>query len=281
MLIITQIPALRQYISDLKSTKKTIGFVATMGALHNGHMALLEASILQNDITICSIFVNPTQFNRKSDLKNYPRDNKTDISLLEQSNCDMVFMPSIESMYNENFLLNFDFGYLEQIMEGKFRPGHFKGVGLIVTKLFNLINPDKAYFGKKDLQQLALIKILAQELFFDIKICAVETVREENGLAMSSRNKLLSEAERKDAVKLHRALVQAKEKLINGDSVTAVKHYIKSMFDPKNKITLEYFEIVDSIFLKDLDKIDGSCEVSICIAGYLGKVRLIDNISLN
>lgn len=280
MVIITEIPALRQYISYAKSTNKSIGFVATMGALHDGHLSLIKSSVAKNDLTVCSIFVNPTQFNNKSDLENYPRQTENDISLLAKSNCDMVFMPSTESIYRDNFLLSFNFGYLEETMEGKFRPGHFGGVGLIVTKLFNLVTPDRAYFGKKDLQQLTLIKILAEELFFDIEIVAVDTVREKNGLAMSSRNSLLSDNEKQDASQLHQALLKARKKLIDGDSVIAVKHYIKTYFDNNSAIDLEYFEIVDSLSLRNIDKVEVTELVSLCIAGYLGKVRLIDNLSL-
>ena len=251
-----------------------------MGSLHDGHLALVQASVTNNDITVCSIFVNPTQFNNSADLINYPRDTETDIKLLQNANCDMVFIPSTEDIYEKDYLLNLDFGYLEEIMEGKYRPGHFKGVGLVGTKLFNLVKPDNAYFGSKDLQQLAVIRTLTNELLFDIKIVPVETVREKDGLAMSSRNKLLSESERKEAVDLYRALSEARHKLIEGDSVVSVKKHVHDFFSLKSKIDLEYFEIVGSLDLKDIDHIDDQNKVSLCIAGYLGKVRLIDNLSV-
>lgn len=280
MEIIRDIPGLRHYIEQLKTEKKIIGFVPTMGALHNGHLELIRKSVQQNDLTICSLFVNPTQFNNPSDLKNYPRKSDEDIALLEESKCHAVFMPSAEIMYEENYVLNFDFGYLEKIMEGKFRPGHFKGVGLIVTKLFNLIQPNKAYFGRKDLQQLTIIKTLVKELFFNIEIVAVDTVREKDGLAMSSRNNLLTKQERKKAHDLFNALLEAKQKLNNGESVIKVKQFVKEYFTLKSAIVLEYFEIVYTSSLKNVTEIHEKSNVSLCIAGYLGKVRLIDNISL-
>lgn len=280
MEIIRDIPGLRHYIEQLKTEKKSIGFVPTMGALHNGHLELIRKSGQQNDLTICSIFVNPTQFNNPSDLKNYPRESTKDLALLEEINCHAVFMPSVKIMYEENYSINLDFGYLEKIMEGKFRPGHFKGVGLIVTKLFNLIQPNKAYFGRKDLQQLTLIKTLVKELFFDIEIVAVDTVREKDGLAMSSRNNLLTKQERKKATDLFSALLKAKQKLNNGESVITVKQFIKEYFTLKSSIVLEYFEIVHTSNFKNVTEIHEKSNVSLCIAGYLGKVRLIDNISL-
>ena len=281
MVIITDIPRLRQYIDDLKSTKNSIGFVPTMGSLHDGHLALIQKSVAHNDVTVCSIFVNPTQFNNAADLKNYPRDTKSDLSLLKRSNCDMVFMPSAEIMYEKDYFLTLDFGYLEKIMEGKYRPGHFKGVGLIVTKLFNLIKPDKAYFGTKDLQQLVLIRTLTKELLFDIEIIPVETVREDDGLAMSSRNSLLNKIERKEAADLHKVLLKARQKLVEGESVISVKEFVYAFFGSGTNIDLEYFEIVDPNDLKNVNAIGNQNKVSLCIAAYLGKVRLIDNISLN
>lgn len=280
MEIIRDIPGLRHYIEQIKTKKKIIGFVPTMGALHNGHLELIRKSVQQNDLTICSLFVNPTQFNNPSDLKNYPRESDKDIALLEESKCHAVFMPSAEIMYEEHYVLNFDFGYMEKIMEGKFRPGHFKGVGLIITKLFNLIQPNKAYFGRKDLQQLTIIKTLVKELLFNIEIVAVDTVREKDGLAMSSRNNLLTKQERKKAPDLFNVLLEAKQKLNNGESVIKVKQFVKEYFTLKSAIVLEYFEIVYTSSLKNVTEIHEKSNVSLCIAGYLGKVRLIDNISL-
>lgn len=281
MEIIYDIQQLRKYLNHIKREEKTIGFAPTMGALHNGHIELINASTKENDITICSIFVNPTQFNNPKDLENYPRDTNHDIEKLKKANCDVLFIPTVESMYEKGFILNFHFGYLEEIMEGKCRPGHFKGVGLIVAKLFNLTQPNRAYFGAKDLQQLTIIRKLTDELLFDIEIIPVETVRESDGLAMSSRNRLLSKEKRISAIDLYRALSTAKRKLIDGESVDKVQNHIEEYFKKESRIELEYFEIVNTADLQKITKIEDKSEVSLCIAGHLGKVRLIDNISLN
>jgi len=281
MEIVNSLSGIRQLIHKIKLQRKTLGFVPTMGALHNGHLELVRNSINQNDVTMCSIFVNPSQFNNPEDLINYPRDTEADISKLKSLECDAVFIPPANAMYSEQSTLNFDFGYLETIMEGKFRPGHFKGVGLIIAKLFNLMEPDRAYFGEKDLQQFAIIKKLATELFFNVEIISVPTVREENGLAMSSRNKLLSETDRAHASDLINALTIAQKKLIKGETVVSVKKYVIDLFETESKIKLEYFEIVRTTDLQNISQIKDHFDVSLCIAGYLGKVRLIDNISLN
>lgn len=281
MEIISDIQELRGYIRNIKSSNRSLGFVPTMGALHDGHLELIRHSVRQNEITACSIFVNPTQFNSGSDLKNYPRETDSDLEKLDAANCDIVFMPAVEDMYEKHILLNLDFGYLEEIMEGKFRPGHFKGVGLVVAKLFNLVNPDRAYFGRKDLQQLVLIKTLTRELRFDIEIIAVDTVREKDGLAMSSRNQLLSMEDRENAHDLHESLVEARKKLKEGETIPDVKKYIKNHFKSMSKIDLEYFEIVDAYDLKNVDEISQGTNIALCVAGHLGKVRLIDNILLN
>jgi len=281
MEIISDIAELRQIIQQFKRQEKSIGFVPTMGALHDGHLALIRASTNQNDITICSIFVNPTQFNNAVDLKNYPLEIDADIAKLETANCSVVFMPPKEKMYEKDFLLNIHIGYLEEIMEGKFRPGHFKGVGLIVTKLFNLVEPNRAYFGTKDLQQLTIIRRLTNELLFNIEIVPVSTIREEDGLAMSSRNKLLTTEERFQAIDLYEALQVAKKKLMAGESVISVQEHIQEFFKSESLIELEYFEIVRTSDLQKITKIHNVDDVSLCIAGHLGKVRLIDNILLN
>ncbi len=275
-----EIQNLRNYVKQLKLQEKSIGFVPTMGALHKGHLSLIHASTEQNDITICSIFVNPTQFNNAQDLKIYPRKIENDLSELEKTQCNAVFIPLADDMYDKDFLLNFNFDYLENIMEGKYRPDHFKGVALIVTKLFNIVLPDKAYFGTKDLQQLTLINKLTKELLFDIEIVAVTTVRDEDGLAMSSRNNLLNQKERKNATELYKALHIAKNKLLDGESIVSVQKFINQHFDAIDAIKLEYFEIVNTKDLKKTIDINDVSNVSLCIAGHLGNVRLIDNISL-
>jgi len=281
MINFSKIHEIRQFSIQAKKENQSIGFVPTMGALHEGHLSLIRKSIAQNDITICSIFVNPTQFNNPEDLKNYPRDIDIDLSLLKRLDCDVVFHPSQDEMYPSPPRVNISFGYLEEIMEGKYRPGHFKGVGLIVTKLLNIINPDRAYFGKKDLQQLILIQIMTRELNIKTEIVPVAIARENDGLAMSSRNRLLSPDKRKNASDLFKALTIAKNKLMSGESVIAVRKNIVDYFQYTSPVDLEYFEIVRTEDLKTVKKIQPGEKISLCIAGYLGKVRLIDNISLN
>ncbi len=259
---------------------KTIGFVPTMGALHRGHQRLLECSVNETDTTICSIFVNPTQFNNPLDLHNYPRDLASDTEILMQTGCDAVFIPEVREMYQKPTFVRIDFGMLESTMEGSSRPGHFSGVGIVVAKLFHIVNPDKAYFGKKDLQQLAVIKSLVKDLDFNIEIVPVDTVRENNGLAMSSRNRLLSDDEKTVALNLYTSLLLAREKLIKGLTPAEIKTNITMHLEQFSGLKLEYFEIVDSDTLQSIETIKSAPSVSICIAAHVGKVRLIDNISL-
>ena len=281
MKIIRDISSLRKYVKHFKLENKSIGFVPTMGALHEGHLELVRKSISQNDITVCSIFVNPTQFNDSKDFDKYPRQVDSDISKLERLSCNIVFLPASQELYSDDPLIKFDFDYLEGTMEGKHRPGHFNGVALVVTKLFNIVTPDKAYFGKKDLQQLTIIKRLTKELILDLEIVAVETIREKDGLAMSSRNSLLNDEERIKARDIYEVLNIAKNKLNDGKSVKAVKDFVENRFISKGNMRLEYFEIVETSTLKNVSKIDRNQNISLCIAGYLGNVRLIDNLSLN
>jgi len=280
MKIFHGIQEIREYVLGQKSLGKTIGFVPTMGALHNGHQRLVECSLNENDTTICSIFVNPTQFNNPLDLQNYPRDLASDIELLTQIGCDAAFAPNASEMYHKQTSIRMDFGMLESTMEGRFRPGHFSGVGIIVAKLFNIIDPDKAYFGKKDLQQLAVIKSMVRDLDFNVEVVPVETVRETGGLALSSRNKLLSDEERIIASNLYASLLLAKEKLSKGFSPLKIKSDINKHFDRIAGIKLEYFEIVDSATLQNIESINSTSEVSLCVAAHIGNVRLIDNMSL-
>ena len=281
MKVLSEINETRQFIKKAKMQEKSIGFVPTMGALHEGHLSLVRQSKEQNSFTVCSIFVNPVQFNNPEDLKKYPRDLDADLSLLEELNCDLIFHPAPEVMYPSESLTKISFGYLEKIMEGKFRPGHFKGVGLVVSKLFNIINPDRAYFGQKDLQQLAIIKLLTADLNFPVEIVPVATMRESDGLAMSSRNLRLTPEERKFATDIYRALSKAKKELNAGKSVESVKESVVDFFERSSPVDLEYFEIVNSNNLKNVTEIKAGKHISLCIAGYLGNVRLIDNISLN
>ncbi len=252
-----------------------------MGALHNGHEALIRQSLLENEITVCSIFVNPIQFNRKEDLKSYPRVINQDLELLNDLGCDVAFLPTESDMYPEEPTLFTEMDYLDSIMEGKHRPGHFNGVRLVVLKLLNIVKPDRAYFGKKDLQQFVIIRKTAEILNFSSEIKGVGTIREPDGLAMSSRNRLLNESERMEAPGFYRALNLAKENLLKGKSVEVTKELVNEYFKKEGqKLKLEYFEIVDSQSLQAVNKIDSPENISLCISGYIGNIRLIDNISL-
>ena len=267
--------------NDLKRQEllnKKVGFVPTMGALHQGHISLLEKSLEENDITVCSIYVNPTQFNNSDDFKFYPRTYEEDKIKLEQLGIDILFAPDDKMMYPDQRNINLDVGYLEEIMEGSHRPGHFKGVALIVAKLLHIVNPDKAYFGQKDLQQFAVIHQMVKELFFDVSLVRMPIVRENDGLAMSSRNRRLTAQQRKNAPLLYQALISAKENLLTGMSVKQTKEKIKETFTDNETVKLEYFEVVGSETLLPKKAFKEGELVACCIAAYLGEVRLIDNI---
>jgi len=280
MEVIEQVASLRTTVRSLRCSGKRIGFVPTMGALHEGHLELLRVSAKENDVTICSIFVNPTQFNNASDYKLYPRTLEQDISLLETVGCDYLFAPKAEEIYSEQSLLQFSFGELESVMEGAHRPGHFNGVATIVSKLFNLVQPHKAYFGQKDLQQVAIVRQLVKALSFDLELVCLPTVREADGLAMSSRNKRLNKVQRELATQLHKALQLARRDLKHKPMPTIkseVAHYLSQV----DELELEYFEITDSSTLQPVTEVTGHEELALCIAAYVGEVRLIDNILVN
>jgi len=271
--------ALQNYLLPFRQQGKTIGFVPTMGALHLGHLSLLKRAKAENDLTVCSVFVNPTQFNNPDDLKNYPRELKSDINKLESINCDILFAPSAKEMYPEPPTEKYDFGQLENVMEGKHRPGHFNGVGIVVKRLFDKVLPHKAYFGLKDFQQLAIIKKLTKDCNLPTEIVPCEIVREESGLAMSSRNMLLSEKGKQHALLLYHTL-----KEINQQSGKVTIHNliseVEDTFKKDKNVTLEYFEIVDAETLQAVRKWDESDQLAACIAAYVENVRLIDNIIL-
>lgn len=257
---------------------KKVGFVATMGALHEGHLALIAASKRENDITVCSIFVNPTQFNNKEDLQKYPRPFDLDHQKLEEAGCDVLFAPSESQMYPEPPRLKMDFGNLETVMEGKFRPGHFNGVGIVVGKLFNIIQPDTAYFGQKDYQQFLVISTLLKDLSFPIRLVCYPTVRESSGLALSSRNLRLNEREKALAPIIFKCLQNASEGILSGHSIESVKSKVSSSLEQNSDFKLEYTEVADSETLEILNGNISSRKVVICIAAFLGGVRLIDNV---
>ncbi|RCR68768.1 pantoate--beta-alanine ligase [Larkinella punicea] len=272
------ITGIRQALDSQRKTGHSIGLVPTMGALHAGHLTLVDASKAQNDLTVCSIFVNPTQFNNPDDLARYPHTLEADCKLLEEAGCDLVFAPSVDEIYPTNPFLKLNFGELETVLEGAFRPGHFNGVGIVVSKLFNIIQPNRAYFGQKDLQQVAVVKRLIRDLGFQLELIRMPIVREDDGLAMSSRNRNLSPAERQEAPVLFQALTQAQDVLRNDGTLetakTAVEHYLQN----HPTFRLEYFEIANADTLQPVEQLQAPGATALCIAAHLGKTRLIDNL---
>ena len=278
MKVYSKISALQEHIAYLKSEGKTIGFVPTMGALHYGHISLVSSAISQCDITVVSIFVNPTQFNNVDDLSNYPRTLEADINLLSEIDCDIVFAPEVEEMYPEKSVtIDLDLGNLADVMEGKFRPGHFSGVVNIVSRLFECVKPDKAFFGLKDFQQVSVIRYMTNYFHLPIEIIACPTLREASGLAMSSRNTRLSASQKEDALIISKSLILAKE-LASKNTPDSVKNKITDFFQ-KGNLVLEYFEIVNPVTLESLEG-DWVSGATACIVAYCGEVRLIDNMEL-
>jgi pantoate--beta-alanine ligase len=281
MEIFKQIAPLKVFLKAIKMSHKTIGLVPTMGALHQGHLSLIEASKSRNSVTIASIYVNPTQFNNAGDLQKYPKTLSKDVEMLEKVGCDAVFCPDDKEMYAETSIVTFDFGHLDKVMEGKFRPGHFSGVALVVSKLFNIVQPDAAYFGQKDWQQFAIIRQLADELKFSLSLFSTPILREPDGLAMSSRNLRLNEKQRANASVFHKALIMARESLSSGKDLAIVKEKVKKMVEQTPEMSLEYFELADSKNLTLLNRVDKAIVPILCIAGYAGDIRLIDNMFLD
>ncbi|MCX6252448.1 MAG: pantoate--beta-alanine ligase [Bacteroidetes bacterium] len=277
----TLISEVREELDKALKNGKTIGFVPTMGALHKGHLELIGRSVRENDITVCSIFVNPIQFNNPEDLEKYPRNLKQDGKMLLSHGCDILFAPSVAEIYppEEKEDLKIDFGTLEQILEGKFRPGHFRGVAIVVKKLLDIVKPDRAYFGKKDYQQLMIISELVSRLQIPVKIVACETVREPDGLAMSSRNMRLTIGERKVAAKIFEALKQVKERSAT-QSIGVIKKWAIKHLQENPAFRVEYLEIVDKRTLLPLTKWNNRQNALACTAVWLGNVRLIDNLEL-
>jgi pantoate--beta-alanine ligase len=258
-----------------------IGLVPTMGALHQGHLDLVRRSKENCDVTVVSIFVNPTQFNNPEDFAKYPQSLNDDLDLLKTEGADYVFTPSVETMYPQKSQMSLDFGPLERVLEGAFRPGHFNGVGLIVSKLFHLIQPHVAFFGQKDLQQVAIIKRLVLDLSFPIEIQTVPTRREIDGLAMSSRNRRLDAVSREKSLLLFHSLSWAREELLNGTSWLEVQQKVKRNFKQTEGVSLEYFELVGTESFEILKSFDPNQKSSLCVAAEVGKVRLIDNLPVN
>lgn len=267
------------YINSVKEKGNSVGFIPTMGALHEGHLSLVREAKKETGFVISSIFVNPVQFNNPDDLANYPRDIKKDIQLLESAECDFLFYPSVKEMYPEPVKDVFDFNGLDSLMEGNFRPGHFNGVATVVKRLFEIIRLNKAYFGLKDYQQLLIIHKLTKDYKLPVEIIPCPTVREKDGLAMSSRNQRLSKQERKQATLLYEVLKMVK--IQSGFStISEIKSYVDYLFHKSKDVRLEYFEIVDMYTLEPIKAWAQSKNVIACIAAWVGNVRLIDNIIL-
>jgi pantoate--beta-alanine ligase len=255
-----------------------IGFVPTMGALHDGHLQLVQAAANDCEIVIASIFVNPTQFNNPDDFRLYPRLPEADAELLRAAGCTALFLPSVEEMYPQPTVLKFDFGPLESVMEGAHRPGHFNGVATVVSKLFHLARPHRAYFGQKDWQQVAVVQQLVADLSFDLEIVAYPTIRELDGLAMSSRNRRLTPGERAVAPQLYQALMQAAARVQQAVPPAQVQAEALAALAREPRFTPEYFEVADARTLQPLTEYAPGRAVVLCLAVHLGAVRLIDNV---
>lgn len=268
------------YVERQREMGKKIGFAPTMGALHQGHLSLYKAAKKENDEVISSIFVNPTQFNNPDDFQKYPKTLEKDLELLEKAGVDAVYVPNVEEMYPDGLnSKKYDFDGLENEMEGKYRPGHFDGVGTIVEELFRQVQPHNAYFGEKDYQQLAIIKKMVEKTKLPVKIHEVPTLREEDGLAMSSRNVRLTETQRKEATIIYETLLKAKE-WFKSLSPKEIKELVENIFKASN-FELEYFTITDEETLKETETFQEGKNYRAFLVAYAGDVRLIDNMQLD
>lgn len=277
MKIVNSIQELKRYLAEERQYNKQIGFVPTMGALHNGHLSLVKRCVEENDVCVVSIFVNPTQFNDKNDLATYPRTLDKDSALLEPVGCDYVFAPTETEMYPEPDTRTFDFGTVSAVMEGARRPGHFNGVAQIVSKLFYAVEPDNAYFGEKDFQQIAVIRAMVKQLNIPVKINACPILREDDGLALSSRNVRLTPEQRQKAPLIARTLKESTN-FAAGKSVQETIDYVVNTINADPVMRVEYYEIVDGITMESIkDWSDTEYAVG-CITVYCGEVRLIDNV---
>jgi len=263
-----------------KEAGLTVGFVPTMGALHRGHISLIEEARKTCDIVTCSIFVNPIQFNNTSDLEAYPKTIEADIEKLENAGCDLVFIPDTEEMYPEPATEKYDFGALENVLEGAFRPGHFNGVAVVVKRLFDIMIPDMAFFGEKDYQQLLIIKALVLHDNIPVEIVPCPIIRERDGLAMSSRNTRLSENERTLAPFIYNTLCKAAE-MGKTHTIEQIVSWGEAQFNNNDNFKLEYFQIADNIELQPVVNKKKSNNARLLVAAWLGKVRLIDNVDIN
>lgn len=281
MEIFEEIEPLRAFLKGKRTALNSIGLVPTMGALHNGHLALIRACKAENEVTVSSIYVNPTQFNNQADLDKYPRTLEADIKMLKAEGCEVLFVPRNAVMYSAHQSLTFDFGALDKVLEGEFRPGHFSGVALVVSKLFNIVQPNRAYFGQKDYQQFQIINRLKEELKFPVELRSVPIKREKSGLAMSSRNQRLSDDDKTKAVFLYNSLNYAKDQILNGVPFAEIKSEVEQKAKENRGVKLEYFELANKNTLQQLENKNDLENGIILIAAFVNDVRLIDNILLS
>ncbi len=279
MIVFNTTKGLEDALEEVRAAGKKIGLVPTMGALHEGHASLVKRSVADNDVTVVSVFVNPTQFNDKNDLKNYPRTLEADCTLLASLGADYVFAPSVEEVYPEPDTRSFSYPPIDTVMEGARRPGHFNGVCQIVSKLFYMVRPDRAYFGEKDFQQIAVVRAMVNDLKIPVELCPCPIVREESGLALSSRNSLLTDAEKRTAVCISQALKTSVE-FAKSHTVKETHDFVVGALNATKGLEVEYFEIVNGITLQSVSSWDDADYVVGCITVYCGSrpVRLIDNI---
>lgn len=277
MLVFDKIKNTGKYLSQQRKSGHTIGFVPTMGALHEGHLELMRRAKRENDLLVVSIFVNPLQFNNPEDLTKYPRDFETDKQMLIDVGCDVLFYPEVEEMYPEEVTKEYDFGKLSSVMEGAFRDGHFNGVAIVVHKLFEIVDPDNAYFGEKDFQQLAIIQKMVEIENLGVNIVPCAIVREKDGLAMSSRNQRLTGEERMIAPFIYKCLNEARQKIgvMNPMELTEM---VENQFADQPAFNLEYFQLADDKDLQPIESWENASGIVAFIAAYLGNVRLIDNV---
>lgn len=278
MKLIHTVSCLQKELADRKKEGKTVGFVPTMGALHQGHVALVERSTAENEVSVVSIFVNPTQFNDKNDLLKYPRTLDADCELLEKTGNAIVFAPEVKEVYPEPDTRQFEFGSPANVMEGQFRPGHFNGVAQVVSRLFDIVKPDCAYFGEKDFQQLAIIRLLVEQLQLNIRIVACPIVRETDGLAMSSRNTRLNQKQRQEAASISQVLFESR-RIRDHYPVPDLKSWVIAQLNRMPDFKVEYFDIVDGFTLQSIRYWEDTEYPVGCIAVFVGEVRLIDNVS--
>lgn len=278
MHIFTTAAELRAYVAAARGAGSRIGLVPTMGALHEGHLQLVRAAAQASDEVIASVFVNPTQFNNPDDLRLYPRQPEQDAAMLAPAGCTALFLPSVADIYPQPAVLRFDFGPLERVMEGAHRPGHFNGVATVVSKLFHLAQPHRAYFGQKDFQQVAVVRQLIADLSFDLELVVYPTVREVDGLAMSSRNARLTPAARAVAPRIYQVLEQAAEQVQQGVAPAALQAAALAALSQEPQFTPEYFEVADAQTLQPVAGYEPGRAVVLCVAAHLAGVRLIDNI---